>query len=263
MCISGGTATEDVVSIEFPNANLVRAATDLDPFIGIQNGICNGAITTVGTWLAYRYDSSANGDCNLDWVGRIIKVSLFSGRTLRTIALVYSHPLARQPVESGFALKADSGILCTSLLRDVMDLYLLEMTSDGFVDAAWSQYGEKYGTVVCDETGDNVMQTKQMTMLNMGGIFLFHGILTTCSLLMAIAVWCRSGGKTDTPKNKDISGVVRIERTPASAEAVPLMVPGGVDRRAVESLRIEMNMRFEKVVALLDTKDKFGDKVDL
>jgi hypothetical protein len=241
MCISGGTATDDLVSLSYPNANLVRTATDLDTYKGVQNGICNIAITTVGTWQTYEYDALANGDCNLKWIGGVFKL-----------------------VEAGFALKADSGILCTSLLRDVMNLYLEQMSADGFVDAAWSQYGEKYGTVVCDETGGTVMQTKQMTMLNMGGIFLFHGILTTVSLLMAIVVWYRSGEKTNTAKNL-AEDVGRTERTVASSDLVPLetlnMIPEGV--LAVEGLRTEMNVRFEKLLALLDKKDGYGDKVEL
>jgi hypothetical protein len=40
----------------------------------------------------------------------------------------------------GAAVKADSGVLCTSLVRDVMNFYLLELELDGFIRDAKARW---------------------------------------------------------------------------------------------------------------------------
>jgi hypothetical protein len=187
VCIYADTGTYFAVTNVFPNANLVKK-DERGVYAGLFDGSCDIAITTVSTWQGYQYDETINGDCNLEWIGRVF-----------------------QPVQSGFALNVDSGILCTSFLRDVMNLHLEQMIGDGFVAAAWAEYGAQTATVFCDETEGDVKPSKQMTMRNMGGIFLFHGILSFSALLMAIVVWYRSEGTTDTTHNTAVN-VGKTER---------------------------------------------------
>jgi hypothetical protein len=96
---------------DFPNARLVRTYDSRGVYEGVQSGNCTIGITSFSAWTSYQYDASVNGDCSLEWIGRSYKF-----------------------VPAGFATKADSGVLCTSLLRDVINLFMDQMKADGFVD---------------------------------------------------------------------------------------------------------------------------------
>lgn len=51
---------------------------------------------------------------------------------------------------SGFAMNANSGNLCTGFIRDVINLHLLEMTADGFIDNAGANDFRRTQTIDCD-----------------------------------------------------------------------------------------------------------------
>jgi hypothetical protein len=212
---------------------------------GLRDGTCAIAITTVSTWEGYQYDALLNGDCNLEWIGQVFR-----------------------PVQSGFTLKADSGVFCTSLLADVMNLELVEMVADGFMGAAWAEYQTQTATIFCDEIGNTAKRSNQMTMQNMGGIFLFHGMLMTVSLLMAVVVWYRSERMIDSSKN-EVVNAGKTEREPSQngplspdrPEDVPLqhlnMISrgGGGHAFTVETLRLKMNKILDTVSC--DKKDEY------
>ena len=81
--------------------------------------------------------------------------------------------------QNGFAVKTDAGTLCTSLVREMLNVHLKDLWDDGFIDDLWSySYGQKHD--IFDETcfTENVVTTASssdtMNLTNIGGIFLVH-----------------------------------------------------------------------------------------
>lgn len=147
-----------------------------------------------------------NGDCKLEWIGR-----------------PFESP------QAGFAVRSDAGTLCTSLVRDALNVHLLGMLSDGTINRLWDKHINRTATVHCNgggggsddgeengggedgrrlvrilksannaaaEAGGNndneeFTDTTQLTIENMGGVFLLHGILTALSVLWALLQWLR------------------------------------------------------------------------
>lgn len=172
ICVIAGTAADEIMS-RFQNARIVRSKTEKELYSPLQEGKCDIAITSVSSWNEYRMDRSVNGDCRLTWIGRSI-----------------------QNQDGGFATKSDSGILCTSLIRDVLNLHMVEMKSDGFVDNAWDDHLREVATVDCDAAAmsDNDDESSsdgnssQLSLQAMGGVFIIHYISTAFAIFLAVAI---------------------------------------------------------------------------
>jgi hypothetical protein len=127
-------------------------------------------------------------------------------------------------------------------------------------------------TVFCDDeaaSDEGEDDSGQLTLLNMGGVFLLHGILTSASLILAIIVWFRmrrdkAAGMTARGVNRTAEKVAdeSMEQAPSFEEGVvelPMhgstLLSGSVGRDfAVESLRSELNDKLDKLLLLLDKK---------
>jgi len=134
MCVWKSTQTDVTVSAQFPtyarNKELwKRRPTAHSVYEGLAAGECEIAVTEVSTWDLFRHDQTVNGDCLLQWIGRPF-----------------------QALPASFAVKGDAGTLCTSLLRDVFNLHLHDMQSDGTLDELWDEHIEQTATVFCTET---------------------------------------------------------------------------------------------------------------
>jgi hypothetical protein len=91
-----------------PGAQMVLRPTDETVFQALNDRKCDVAAVNKDSFLRHEKIRAFNPDCDLEWVGRAIET-----------------------IESGFAAKADAGYLCTSLIRDVLDLHLIQMIGDG------------------------------------------------------------------------------------------------------------------------------------
>ena len=73
-----------------------------------------------------------------------------------------------------------------------LDLHLIRLKEEGFLEEAWEEYLAKEATVDCDDPltvegsiGDDV-SNEQLTLKNMGGIFFFHALLSILAVLIAL-----------------------------------------------------------------------------
>jgi hypothetical protein len=117
-------------------------------------------------WERIKIDKTVNRNCNLEWVGCVIN---------------YLGP--------GFALKVDSGRLCTSLVQDVLNLHLVEMISDGTMELLKKKFQQNTQDIDCKAinaaAGDNEASNPQLSFKEMAGPFLVHSILTGLALILA------------------------------------------------------------------------------
>jgi hypothetical protein len=104
-----------------------------------------------------------NGNCQMTWIGRVF-----------------------QDGEDGFATISDSGSLCTSLIRDVVNLLLVEMKDDGFIDRAWEGELDKTAGQCDSSTDSQDDDSGQLTIQAMGGTFILQFGLTAVAICISL-----------------------------------------------------------------------------
>lgn len=184
LCVWDSTAQDQIVSSVFPSGKYVRKVTNKEVYEGVRNGDCAFAITTVGDWEINEGNSSINGDCKLTWVGRVFRFA-----------------------QAGFATKSDSGTLCTSLIRDSLDLHLKEMKQAGFIDRVWKQWLDANRDIDCAAVANTASaayngESPRLSMVDMGGIFILHfGIVFASIGMFGFSRWRKHRSKGDTQKS--------------------------------------------------------------
>ncbi|CAB9499481.1 expressed unknown protein [Seminavis robusta] len=130
ICTWENTNTDLYVKENYPSAYRIPKKTIEEVYDGLNRGECQYALETVTNWELSRRIRSFNPTCELEWVGE---------------------PLYRiKEVKAGFASKADSGNLCTNLVRDVLNLHMEAMKNDGFIDDAWEEDRRRKQSINCD-----------------------------------------------------------------------------------------------------------------
>lgn len=205
ICVIQGTSSDEAMAKAYPEARVVKVSTEEENYSQLRNGMCDISLNTVSSWEEYRMNRNVNGDCSLTWIGRNFKDG-----------------------QGGFATKSDSGTLCTSLIRDVFNLHLLEMKADGFVERAWADHLKKQATVNCDaalSSDDDDASDGQLSLQAMGGTFIIHFIATAIAILLAITARLyhhKSILKRPTSTSvrhlasKGTNGADAVERAPSS-----------------------------------------------
>jgi hypothetical protein len=165
MCVKDSSVSDTLVSDAHPGAILVRKKIEDDIFFGVIRGECTLAITNVGTWDNYKDRSEVNPGCQIDWIGRVFKF-----------------------IQAGFASLSDSGTLCSSLIKDVLNVHLTEMNEDGSIQQAWRRHLEETSDISCnsDTQDTNSDGSSQLSLQDMGGLFIIHYIVTVLAICMAV-----------------------------------------------------------------------------
>ncbi|CAB9526098.1 receptor subunit 1 [Seminavis robusta] len=125
VCTFQNTNSDFFIRETYPKAILVPKVDEISMFEALRNGECELAVTFAGSWLLHQVNEEVNPDCDLEWVGDKVKT-----------------------VKSGWAVIADAGNKCSSLVRQVVNLHLVDIVEEGFLDELW----EKYRDLVDDGT---------------------------------------------------------------------------------------------------------------
>ena len=208
MCVWRSTPTDVSISSSYPayaeGGNWRRFDDQKDIFRSLRTGDCEIAVTEVSSWDTFQYDEELNYDCSLEWIGRPYRT-----------------------VPASFGVKSDAGELCTSFMRDVWNYHLHNMENDGTMDSLWDAHLQRTATISCDEPNlfagqdeDNSdgrrlkrelkavvknggseggtvaaagteTENEELTLTNMGGVFIVHGILCAIALVWALVDWWR------------------------------------------------------------------------
>ncbi len=161
MCVLNAAKKEDILS-EFPQAIFVDKESEADAYIGLLNGECDYAISSVSGWAISQNDQNTNTDCSLDRIGRVYKTA-----------------------QAGFAMQSDAGVHCTSLIREVFHHHMLDMYDIGFVQDKWDEHVKRTATLTCSGSS-SVGEMTTLTLTNLGGIFILHLILIVLAIIGAL-----------------------------------------------------------------------------
>ncbi|KAL3942941.1 MAG: hypothetical protein SGBAC_002969 [Bacillariaceae sp.] len=129
VCTWGGTILDS--HLEANHASTIRKPkTELvDVYNALNNNECFFAVDTVQGWLEHKSKRVYNPACKLEWVGGDRKVAA---------------------IGAGFVAKADAGFKCTSLIRDVVDYYMEQLVSEGWIEKAWEIENKRKQDLDCD-----------------------------------------------------------------------------------------------------------------
>lgn len=129
LCTWGGTITDLHIEQNYPKAVRKEKKTIEEVYEGLNAGECAFAVETVQGWLEFRNKRQYNPSCNLEWTG--------DGRTVSSNG-------------ASFVTKADAGYKCTGLIRDVINFYMEELISEGFLADAWDFENARKQDIDCD-----------------------------------------------------------------------------------------------------------------
>merc|ERR1712084_148630 len=114
------------------------------------SGECEIGVDDKDSFELLRNNIEYNPNCNLQWVGK--KITSAGG---------------------SFAIKASEKV-CSSLLRDVLNLHLLEMSMDGALDRI-KEAERNVKTNNCSSDA-KMVDDDQLTISDLSGAFLFLGL---------------------------------------------------------------------------------------
>ena len=126
ICTYENTNADFLIKERYKNADRRPKPTELGAFQALKAGECGLVAGYKDNWLGYQSNSQYNPDCDLEWVGR-----------------------EQEIIKSGFAVKADAGHLCTSFIRDVINLHLTELISGGILAEIWKKHRSKTSDIDC------------------------------------------------------------------------------------------------------------------
>ena len=231
MCVYGDTASHDYVAKHYPKGTYIPKPGPWGHVESLLDGECNLAILSMNEWVQVKINKEFNGECNLEWVGRIINF-----------------------LEAGFALKSDSGRLCTSLIQDVLNVHLNDMKSDGTMDLIQTKFLSKSQDVACDaieaaekSAGD---EFGVLSLKEMAGPFVNHAAATVLAILVATFSSFtnrrrrRNGNDDDDDKDNDDTfgnGTMFKSTSRMSSEPLP---PANLPMRGEEDDTEDMTMSY-------------------
>ena len=167
VCVATATSIDVAITEVYPTAkNVVRKDSFQEVFDGLNKGECTIAAVPTDTWNIFRGNIQVNGACQMYQVGR-----------------PYTY------LQGGFATKADHGTLCTSLIRDVLNIHMVDMINEGLVDKL-KEENLYYQEIDCNavNAGEEEAEdedTYQLTLNEMAGTFVLHGLLCSVALILA------------------------------------------------------------------------------
>lgn len=176
VCVTKGFTVETKLKQAYPDVTYVKSEGLTGPYEDLRNNKCGLVATSAERFGVDKLNRTINPDCSLEWVGRAVDIS-----------------------SAGPANAVDAGIYCTSLVGHIFEYYLKDMQRDGFIERAFENYVNSVTTHQCpeeEETSSNTEDTFSLTMMDMGGIFLWHGVACVVGLWVAfIQRYCGSTRK--------------------------------------------------------------------
>jgi len=184
----------------YPQAKLVAKSGEEHngDIRGLLAGDCNLALSSVNEWDEAKINKEFNGDCNLEWVGRVV-----------------------HPVNAGFGVKVDSGKLCTSFIQNVLTLHLVDMKENGTLDKIRKGIMQQQLSIDCttakateDEKDDGTLSLEEMA-----GTFLVQAIAIIAAFLTYLITYYSKKDSTELSKTRDDSnsfvadGSINIQKT--------------------------------------------------
>ncbi|CAB9523457.1 receptor ionotropic, NMDA 1 [Seminavis robusta] len=130
VCTKENTNADFYIGETFPKAHRKPRVDEKATYESLRSGDCALAVTTKETWLSAQVNKEYNPACDLEWVGDVVRT-----------------------IKSGFAVQADTGHKCGSLVRHVLDLHLTSLIEEGFLTELWKIHRELEQNHNCNYDG--------------------------------------------------------------------------------------------------------------
>lgn len=168
ICVNRYAAQDTYITEKYPSANLIRIDGQEELFTALREKRCDVVATQ-----------------------RFV-FEQFSRRSVNSDCLLRTSGIAQSIVSGGFATAMDSGTYCSSLISHTINIHLIEMHADGFIENAWANFLKRTTDFQCqalaeaekDDDLDDV-DNQRLDVYDMGGIFCFHFILCAIAYLLA------------------------------------------------------------------------------
>jgi len=166
VCVYKGAADTVAIQFDYPNAKYVEKSSASNIYKGLANGECKVALEHYDPNEKYINLVDYNPGCEL---------------------IVYGVPVLSR--SSSFSVKS-SAERCSSIIRDVLDIFILEMKDDGTLTKIKQDYNK--GDQDCNlMTEGKSEESFSLSFLDMAGIFIMHyGILVLTLILGILQVKC-------------------------------------------------------------------------
>ena len=105
---------------------------------------------------------------------------------------------------------------CTSLVSNVLDYHITSMIDDGFIEKAWKNHLSRHGTIECVQDSKSngwfdEADTFSLTIVDVGGIFIVHVVLSLVSITIAIYQFYVKSKKGLLPESRNLKHAFGIE----------------------------------------------------
>lgn len=170
VCVARGLAVDMKITRDYPDVKLYRSEGLTEVYTDLRNNKCGLVADTAGRFEVSKLDRELNPDCDLEWVGRAVDRS-----------------------SAGPVNIVDAGVYCTSLIGHAFEYYLKEMEVNGAIERAFEQYTSSVTNHQCEkeeEISNDAEESFRLSMVDMGGIFLCHGIACLVGLMVSFFQRC-------------------------------------------------------------------------
>lgn len=170
MCLYEGIALQDYVTKYYPKGIYVPKDGPYGHFDSLLagDGSCDLTLATVNAYNRASILKDVNKGCQLNRIGRVVHFQ-----------------------QGGFATKTDSGIKCTSLISDVINVHLLDMKFDGTLDKITEKYLANMQDITCTDDDSNNNDSGGvdegiLSLKEMSGVFVNHSIALLVAIVFGI-----------------------------------------------------------------------------
>lgn len=159
VCVYKGSYNTVSIQQKYPQAKYVEKESALELYQGLIKNECLIGLISEEEHNMYKNDEQYNTNCTLEVVGKPVRMD-----------------------SASFALKS-SDKYCSSILRDVLDIFLLEIIQDGTLESIKKNAYE--GSQTCD-SGNGEVDDARLSVRDLGGIFIIHYALIILVLIMTV-----------------------------------------------------------------------------
>lgn len=183
VCTHLGSTTHEYMNTNYPNANLVLKPGSRPNISELIDG-CDLALTYNNLWEVAETQKEFNENCSLEKVGDVVSYS-----------------------RAGFGTKVDDGTLCTSFIRNVLNLHLVEMRQDNTLSRITQRVLKQSQGEGCitDKGAEDNENAGQLTSRELAGTFLIPVITTGAAILVYFVTFCYRKAMKNQADAKEVS----------------------------------------------------------
>ena len=177
----------------YPNMKVVPSSSS-NLLTKLAEGECDAAVAVKDSFAIQKRLKKYNEDCTMYKTGDVI-----------------------YPASAGWAVASDSGVKCTSIIRDAIDIYMLEMELQGFIAETKKRWMDLPTTTnhTCVETGaDKTSDTTPLGLDRFEGIFIILAVVIFISVAWGFVSKILADRTDKAGDNNDVEVRASVELAP-------------------------------------------------